>query len=350
MSLLQCIRLLIYSYIFPGLAIESMLSDSSKTRITMLMTTSLSICLLTSTSIGSYNMSLIILASASEDKNDGSRLLHFSYFTPTAVAPQPAVVIDNSSINNEPQNNSNGNIYTNTAYPSVLPNPVGSSGHVRVSVNYTSNIGIANISISIKGPSMGVTDPRLVPPTVGSSSMSLVKGTMQEGTWSGTFTFPTDIPDGTYSYSLIVTDSLGNKRTDGPFSGIILDRLEEETETTIISAVDGTGKKIEDNGTTFSRNMSFTFEGKSNTGVVLFMQCNLDDIVVPSGMEHGAEENMTTYFTCLVPDKIARQVTANHTYTNLGVGNHTFKVRVVDNEYNIDSAPAAFQWTILPVS
>jgi hypothetical protein len=310
--------------------------------------------MLTSTAISSYgyDRGLIVLASASEEKNTGSRVLHSSYFVTTGVAPNKATVLDNNSntYNNELKSNSNGNIFTNTNFPSILPNPVGSSGQVRVSVNYTSDIGIANISISVKGPSMGVTDPLLAPPTIGSSPMSLVKGTMQEGTWSGTFTFPTDTPDGTYSYSLILTDSLGNKRTDGPYSGIILDRLGEETETTIVLAVDGTGKKIENNGITFSRNMSFTFEGKSNTGVILFMQCNLDDIVVPSGMEHGTEENMTTYSTCLVPDKIAQQVTANYTYTNLGAGNHTFKVRVVDNEYNIDSAPAVFRWTILPVS
>jgi hypothetical protein len=320
--------------------------------ITLLLATSLSLYLLACSAINSYDRGLNILASASEEKNFEWPVLHSSYFAAIGVTQNVATVLDNNSdtSNNELMSNSNANIFTNTNYPSVFPNPVGSSGQVRVSANYTSDIGIANISISVNGPSMGVTDPRLAAPTIGSSSLSLVKGTMREGTWDGTFTFPTDLPDGTYSYSLILTDSLGNKKTDGPFSGIILDRhlLGEETETRIISAVDGTGKKIENNGTTFSRNMTFVLEGKSNTGVVLFVQCNLDDIVVPSGMEHGAEENMTTYSTCLVPDKIAKQITGNQTYTNLGVGNHTFKVRVVDNEYNIDSAAAVFRWTILP--
>jgi hypothetical protein len=327
--------------------------DSSTKTITLLLATSFFWYMLTCCANNSYDRDLIVFALTSEEKNTGSRALLPSYIVTSA--PGVATVLDNTSNtnNNELMNNSNANIFTNTNYPSVSPNPVGPSGQVRVSANYTSEIGITNMSITVNGPSMGVTDPRLAAPTIGSSSLSLVKGTMREGTWNGTFTFPADIPDGTYSYSLILTDSLGNKRTDGPFSGIILDRhpLGEETETKIISAVDGAGKNIGNNGTTFSRNMSFIFDGKANTGVVLFFQCNLDDIIVPSGMEHGAEESMTTtYSTCVVPDKITRQFTGNYSYANLGVGNHTFKVRVVDNEYNIDDAPAIFEWTILPAS
>ena len=40
------------------------------------------------------------------------------------------------------------------------------------------------------------------------------------------------------------------------------------------------------------------------------------------------------------------QVTGNYTYTDLGIGNHSFMM-VADNEYNVDNSPAVFIWTII---
>jgi hypothetical protein len=236
-------------------------------------------------------------------------------------------------------------------YPSIYPNPVGPTGKVRVSAHYASQEGIATVDIDINGPNVGSAK---LPPLIGSLSPSLVSGTMQNGTWNGTFNFPSHLPDGSYIYSLTTTDASGNTAKYGPFSGIILDRYADdngqESETKITSATDGTGKLVLLNGTTYSSNITFAFNGSDKTGVVLEFQCNIDDTILQSGHEHGFDPNMpmATYSTCLVPDNIARQVAGNYSYADLAPGDHTFKVRVVDNEYNTDKSPDTFNWTILP--
>ena len=245
----------------------------------------------------------------------------------------------------------------NSISPIASPIPVKASGMVEVSVNYTGEIGIAKVSVEVDGPSLGLSHENLTLPIVGTLPLSLVSGTIQNGTWSGMFSFPNNSSDGNYLYSLKSTDNLGSTSMNGPFSGIILDRFPpggQDSETKIISAVDGLGQNISNDGTTHSTNMTFTFEGTDKTGVALFVQCNIDDTIVHG--EHGGEDGVdintptTTYSTCFIADKIARQIIGNHDYVNLGVGNHTFKVRVMDNEYNIDSTPAIFNWTILPAS
>jgi hypothetical protein len=240
---------------------------------------------------------------------------------------------------------------TSNNYPSIYPNPVGPTGKVSVSAHYTSQEGIASVEVDINGPNVGSAK---LPPLIGSLSLSIVSGTMQNGTWNGTFNFPSHLPDGSYIYSLTTTDTSGNTSKYGPFSGIILDRYADdngqESETKITSAIDGTGKLVLLNGTTYSSNMTFVFNGSDKTGVVLEFQCNMDDTILQSGHEHGFDPNMpmATYSTCLVPENIARQVTGNYTYADLAPGDHTFKVRVVDNEYNMDNSPDTFSWTILP--
>ena len=259
---------------------------------------------------------------------------------------------NNTSYKNESNNNNNNN---NIIYPVVSPNPVGKSGQTKLLSNITDDIGIAKLAADIKGPSLGLSNQNFTLPKVGSVSFSLISGDPKSGTWTGIFTFPEGLPDGNYIYSLTFTDNLGNTKTIGPFSGIILDRYPpqlQDSQARIISAFDGDNMEIPYNGTTRSRDMAFTFEGIDKAGVVLFMQCNLDDILAQSehGDEHGADINTpkTSYSTCFVADKIARQVMGNHSYTDLGAGNHTFKVRVIDNEYNVGANPAVFNWTILP--
>jgi hypothetical protein len=259
---------------------------------------------------------------------------------------------NNTSDKNESNNNNNNN---NIIYPVVSPNPVGKSGQTKLLSNITDDFGIAKLSADIKGPSLGLSNQNFTLPKVGSVSLSLTSGDSKKGTWSGMFTFPEDLPDGNYIYSLVSTDNLGNTETVGPFSGIILDRYPsqlQDSQARIISAFDGDNMEVARNGTTHSRDIAFTFEGLDKTGVVLFMQCNLDDILAQSehGDEHGADINTpkTSYSTCFVADKIARQATGSHSYTDLGAGNHTFKVRVIDNEYNVGANPEVFNWTILP--
>ena len=267
----------------------------------------------------------------------------------TVFESSPAFISYNSSDKNDHNNNK-------INYPIVSPNPVGESGQIKVSSNFTDNIGIAKLTADIEGPSLGLSNQNFTLPKVGSLSFSLVSGDPKNGAWRGTFTFPENLPDGNYIYSLISTDNLGNTKVSGPFSGIILDRYpsqHQDSQARIISAVDGDNKNIHYNGSTTSRDMTFTFEGRDKTGVVLFMQCNLDDTQVQSehGDNHGADVNTptSTYSTCFVADEIARLVTGNHSYTKLGTGNHNFKVRVIDNEYNVGEIPAVFNWTVLPI-
>lgn len=258
-----------------------------------------------------------------------------------------------------PKNNTSDrneiNINNNINYPVASPNPVGKSGQTKILFNITDDIGIAELAADIQGPSLGLSNQNFTLPKIASIPFSLTSGDSQTGTWTGTFSFPEELPDGNYIYSLIFTDNLGNTETIGPFSGIILDRYSsqlQDSQARIISAFDGDNMEIAQNGTTHSKDIAFTFEGMDSTGVVLFMQCNLDNMLAQSehGDEHGADINTpkSSYSTCFVADKIARQFLGNHSYTDLGAGNHTFKVRVIDNEYNVGAIPAVFNWTVLP--
>jgi hypothetical protein len=255
-------------------------------------------------------------------------------------------------------NASSQSVYSNNTtsknYPSVHPVPVGPASKVDISADYSDLDGIANIHIDIRGPNLGSADPKLAPPIIGSSSLSLATGTMRNGIWNGSFIFPSNLPDGNYVYSVIANDTAGNVSEDGPFSGIILDRHGNdnygESQTSIISAKDGSGNIIPNNGTTTSSNITFAFSGADKTGVVIEFQCNIDDTSVQGGQEHMSDPSMPkyTYPSCYVPDKIAERVTGNYSMSNLASGKHTFKIRVVDNEYNVDKTPEVFNWTISP--
>jgi hypothetical protein len=293
-------------------------------------------------------MSLFPLALITAVSSNSDRISSYSTVSTSTTIPKvTTTTVYNSSladISNEK------NSYNN--HPIVSPNPVGKSGQINVYVNYTENVGIAKLSMDIEGPSLGLSDSNLTLPKIASLSLSLASGSPKYSVWTGMFTFPDALPDGNYLYSLVSTDITGNTKINGPFSGIILDRYpaeHKESQTRIISAVDGDNKNISRNGKTYSTDITFTFEGRDNTGVALFMQCNLDDTFVYS--EHGEHGDvntpLTTYSTCFVADEIARQVTGNHSYTDLGIGNHTFKVRLINNEYNVDGIPAVFNWRIL---
>jgi hypothetical protein len=285
-----------------------------------------------------------------------------SFFYPaTSLTPAAAAklntysdVSDVSRDNTTYGSNSNISRITTNNHPSVYPNPVGSAGKVRFSADYASSKEIAEVRVDIRGPNLGSSKSNLVPPIVGSLSLTLVSGSTHDGVWNGTFTFPGYLPDGSYIYSLMTTSVSGITIQEGPFSGIVLDRYGDNTvqdsDTKIISAIDGSGKQIPVNGTSFSSNMTFIFNGTDKTGVVLEIQCNIDDTIILTGHEHAFDINMpmTTYSSCLVPNNIASQVTGSYSYSNLAVGNHTFKIRVLDNEYHTENTPDIFNWTILP--
>jgi hypothetical protein len=177
-----------------------------------------------------------------------------------------------------------------------------------------------------------------------------ILNTSQHGLWTGNFSFADYLPDGNYLYSLIIIDRQGHVITEGPFSGIILDRNRPDNpETRIVYAVDSEGEAISDGGTANSSNISFSFEGSDNSGVIQAFECNLDDIEV--FIEHGHEEGQnqlpSTYSSCSIPAQVSQKSAGNHTYTNLNPGNHTFKVRAIDNEYDTDTTPSNFSWNIV---
>jgi hypothetical protein len=251
------------------------------------------------------------------------------------------------NIEHRPTDEKKGSIRT----PFVSPNPVGSLGLVSFTVNETGGSEeIESININIKGPNIGSTNPLLGPITIGSLPMIPILNTSQHGLWTGNFSFADYLPDGNYLYSLIITDRQGHVITEGPFSGIILDRNRPDNpETRIVSAVDSEGEAISNGGTTNSSNISFSFEGSDNSGVIQAFECNLDDIEVFS--EHGHEEDQnqlpSTYSNCSIPVQVSQKSAGNHTYTNLNPGNHTFKVRAIDNEYDTDTTPSNFSWSIV---
>jgi hypothetical protein len=246
----------------------------------------------------------------------------------------------------------NSDDFSISSHPTTSPNPVGSEGQVSISMNRSdSGIDVESILVVIQGPNLGSTNPRLTPATIGTTAMRLESGSERDGLWDGNFTFPNYLPDGNYLYTLVVTDSKDKVRTIGPFSGIILDRHEPDfPETMIVSAIDGEGKSISNGGITSVSNITFTFDGIDDTGVIQLFECNLDDLTIFG--EHGHEEDPdqlpSPYSSCFFPMKISAKILGEHTYANLGAGNHTFKVRAIDNEYDFDTTPANFSWDFLP--
>lgn len=293
-----------------------------------------------------------------------------SLFALVVVSPLTRFTMDSQALVNEIGDQRNGtsvhnphkldseqrqddkNIETIIRPPFVSPNPVGPLGQVSFRANETGvGNGIESINISIKGPNLGSTNTLLSPTTIGSLSMSQLSNTSRDRLWSGNFSFHPNLPDGNYVYSLTTTDMEGQERTTDSFSGIILNRHPPDfAETKIVSAMDGQGKPVSNTTITVSPNITFTFEGTDRSGVIQTFECNLDDTVIRSEHDHGEDpdENLTTYSTCFVPFRISSHVSGNHTYSELSPGNHTFKVRAIDNEYDIDPTPSLFSWSILP--
>jgi hypothetical protein len=259
---------------------------------------------------------------------------------------------NNLNIYNTNEYGINGNGSSTISPPFISPNPVGPAGRVNLTANHSqSGMDVKSIDVDIHGPNIGSTNPRLAPTTIGSISMKLVSGTSKDGLWSGSFSFPNYLPDGNYLYSLTIKDGKGYQTTAGPFSGIILDRNRPDSaETKIVTAIDGEGKTLPIGGTTNSSNITFIFEGTDKTGVIQSFDCNLDDTIIFGEHGHGEDPGQAAspYSSCFEPLKISAEATGNQSYTNLGAGNHTFKVRTIDNENDPDTSPSSFSWSILP--
>jgi hypothetical protein len=274
--------------------------------------------------------------------------------TQTADKMKETAVYNKESMKRNSEYSTNSDDFSMLSPPTISPNPVGSGGQVNILMNHSdSHIAVESIVVNVLGPNLGTTDPRLTPATTGSTAMRLESGSERDGLWGGNFSFPNYLPDGNYLYTLVITDSTSKVRTIGPFSGIILDRHEPDSpETMVVSAVDNEGRSISNGGITSASNITFTFDGIDNTGVIQLFECNLDNLTIFSEHEHEEDPDQlpSPYSSCFLPMKISAKVLGEHTYVNLGSGNHTFKVRAVDNEYDLDTTPASFSWNILPLN
>lgn len=103
--------------------------------------------------------------------------------------------------------------------------------------------------------------------------------------------------------------------------------LLQSPDTTITSAVDGNGKSVENNTSTTSNSIAFHVTHTKGSKPITGFECSFD------GRDYSncsAANNSTT-------------IIAN----NLPAGKHTFMVRAVDSEGNVDPNSAIFVWTIL---
>lgn len=121
----------------------------------------------------------------------------------------------------------------------VTPTIVGASAELTISKTVTDSSGVSTVNAMIRGPSPSST-------VVGTISLSLTSGTPQSGTWSGSFTFPSQstAPDGTYTIVDTVSDFAGNSATisDGT---ITLDRTAPTiTMTAVTPSLVGAASQI----------------------------------------------------------------------------------------------------------
>lgn len=114
------------------------------------------------------------------------------------------------------------------------------------------------------------------------------------------------------SDALAATDSIAGE-TDSP------------PDTVIDAAVDGNDDPVEDNGSTASNSITFTFHAEDDESGESELECSLDD---------------AEYAACSSP----------HTEDDLGEGEHVFSVRATDDADSTDASPASHTWTVEPES
>jgi YVTN family beta-propeller protein len=103
--------------------------------------------------------------------------------------------------------------------------------------------------------------------------------------------------------------------------------IQPPTATTITSATDGNGNPVKNDGFTASTSITFHVTTTQGTKSIAGFQSSLNG----SSFSSCATSNPNTI-----------------TYNNLAAGqHHTFKVRAVDKQGNIDTTPATFSWKVL---
>ena len=104
-------------------------------------------------------------------------------------------------------------------------------------------------------------------------------------------------------------------------------QAEPPTATTITSATDSNGNRVQDKSSTVSTSITFQATATKGTNNIAGFECSLDN----SAFSNCATSNPATI-----------------KYDNLATDKkHTFQVRAVDTQGNTDPKPAGFEWTVL---
>ena len=131
---------------------------------------------------------------------------------------------------------------------------------------------------------------------------------------------------GQHTFETIAVDTSGNTDPNlATFSWTIT--IQPPTHTTITSAIDGNGAAVQSGGSTLSTSITFQVTATADTNPIAGFQCSLDN----SPFSSCATNNPATI-----------------SYNNLAVGQqHTFTVRAVDTQGNVDPNPATFSWIVV---
>jgi YVTN family beta-propeller protein len=137
-----------------------------------------------------------------------------------------------------------------------------------------------------------------------------------------------NLQPGQHIFKVRSVDSQNNvDLTSATFSWLV---VQPPTNTTITSAKDGNGNSVSNGGSTTSASITFTVQATPGTNPITGFQCSLDG---------------SSYLPC---NGTFSNNMETITYNSLVPGpQHTFKVRTVDNQGNVDPTPASFSWTVV---
>jgi alpha-tubulin suppressor-like RCC1 family protein len=100
---------------------------------------------------------------------------------------------------------------------SAAPSIVGISGHIAITANVSdADSGVSSVSATVRGPAPSSA-------ILGSVPLSLQSGDAFAGVWAGTFTFPADTPDGTFTIAGSAMDVAVNSAS-ATGGTVVLDR------------------------------------------------------------------------------------------------------------------------------
>ena len=170
---------------------------------------------------------------------------------------------------------------------------VGTAAQVTLSKNVSdADSGVSSVTASVQGPAP-------LPTSVGTMTLTRQSGTTFDGIWSGTFTFPTDAADGTFTVFDLAVDGADNESTvtDGT---VTLDR------TAPVVTVSASTKKLwPPNGKMIPVTVSGTITDAGtgmNVGTAIYAVTDEYGTVRPSGnisLATGGSYVFTVYLAAL---------------------------------------------------